>query len=500
MAATLFTSCSDFLNVTPKDKVLEPDQFKTEDGINTALNGLYRQLVDKDLYGGNLSQTTLEAMGHYYTYSSTKPASADLETDIWFLANGNYTDYESVTNLFANVWKTGYKTLFNINNFLKGVEESKAIIDANSKNNIMGEAYGLRAYLHFDLFRLFGPRYEERSATDKILPYNNTSDPVLNHTGYEDDVYSTADTYLQLLQDDIRKAEDLLSTDPILSQPMAITDTLQNNYYLNRNRRMNYYAVKGLEARVLQYMGRLPEAATVAKEVTDQLGSSNDKKKAFRWIDPTSVNSKRNYTFFREVVFGIETMEMSSNYSSYYEQSDLRKGYAVDLNNLTQNIFPEQNFEASTDVRTKQWVLGEASSNTATYSPAGTYISKKFKATSSDLPAIKNLQPLLRMSEMFYIQAEAALAAGDKDKAIEILSSIAEHRGLSPQYYPTKDSDFAAYIEREYYKEFYGEGQIYFFHKRRGDAKMYKGNNVGTEDVNTAKAYTVAIPKDETDI
>ena len=51
VAIGFFTSCSDFLDVAPKDKVLEEDQYKTEAGIHGALNGLYRQLISTSLYG-----------------------------------------------------------------------------------------------------------------------------------------------------------------------------------------------------------------------------------------------------------------------------------------------------------------------------------------------------------------------------------------------------------------------------------------------------------------
>ena len=70
------------------------------------------------------------------------------------------------------------------------MEGSTAVIGSNNKDVLMGEAYGLRAYLHFDLFRLFGPRWEDRSNINKILPYSRTTDMILNHVGYEEDVYS----------------------------------------------------------------------------------------------------------------------------------------------------------------------------------------------------------------------------------------------------------------------------------------------------------------------
>ena len=56
VAIGFFTSCSDFLDVAPKDKVLEEDQYKTEAGIHGALNGLYRQLISTSLYGANMEQ------------------------------------------------------------------------------------------------------------------------------------------------------------------------------------------------------------------------------------------------------------------------------------------------------------------------------------------------------------------------------------------------------------------------------------------------------------
>ena len=51
VAIGFFTSCSDFLDVAPKDKVLEEDQYKTEAGIHGALNGLYRQLISTSFTG-----------------------------------------------------------------------------------------------------------------------------------------------------------------------------------------------------------------------------------------------------------------------------------------------------------------------------------------------------------------------------------------------------------------------------------------------------------------
>ena len=501
-AIGLLASCNSFLDVSPKDKVLEEDQFSTEAGIQGALNGLYRQMISNSLYGATLSQTTLDAMGHVYTYPPTQPSSTKLSLTLYNLCNGQYTN-SSVESIFSNIWKSGYTTLFNINFFLKSMSSTSALISQNHKDMIQGEAYALRAYLHFDLFRIFGPRWEERSATAKILPYNNSTDVVLNHTGYEEDVYVTADTYISNVLTDIESAEQLLKADPVINDAEAITTTLKSDFYKNRNRRMNYFAVKALKARVLQYIGRDAEAASVAKEVTDNVGQ------VFKWTNVNDVTSKMDYSFFTEVIFGINSPDMASNYTSFYSKTTLEDLYAVDNDNLLQNIYESSgdNLKSIIDVRAKQWTeSNDLGSTYVTYSQNGTFISNKFNmSTNTYLPALVDFQPLIRITEMYYIQAENALKEGDKATAAQILNMISSKRGIpdTSAYYLTENDDesvFQSHIESEYYKEFYGEGQIYFYHKRNRSTKMFPGYGGAAITINPAAIYTIPIPKVETDI
>lgn len=427
VAIGFFTSCSDFLDVAPKDKVLEEDQYKTEAGIHGALNGLYRQLISTSLYGANLSQTALDAMGHFYTYPPSQPSGNKLSATLFFLCNGRSEEYGAAESIFADIWKSGYNTLLNINYFLKSMEGSTAVIGSNNKDVLMGEAYGLRAYLHFDLFRLFGPRWEDRSNINKILPYSRTTDMILNHVGYEEDVYSTADEYLDYLLEDIREAERLLAADPI----------------------------------------------------------------------------------FNEVVFGINNPDMLSNYNSFYNKTDINDLYAVDRDNLVQNIYSGfgDNLKAIIDVRARQWTeSNDQGGSSVSYSQNGTYISNKFNiSANSNLPALVDFQPLIRVTEMYYIQAETALKDGNKKTAAELLNTVSSHRGIPETsfYYLTEndmDEQFYSHIESEYYKEFYGEGQVYFYHKRMKSDQMFPGYGGASVAVNASAMYNIPIPNIETDI
>ncbi|MFT4223208.1 RagB/SusD family nutrient uptake outer membrane protein [Dysgonomonas sp.] len=506
LAAMTFTACNDWLDVTPKDRVLEDEQFSTEDNIYNATNGLYRELVSKSLYGGNLTQTTLDMMGHIYTYPPDQPGTTDKSVPFYNLAHSRYAS-DQTKGIFADIWKSAYAALLHINVYIKNLEESQGVVTEKNKKILLGEAYGLRAYLHFDIFRLFGPVYLNRNE-NKILPYNKKSTVTINHTGYEESEYSTADEYIALLLKDIEKAESLLKdNDPIVTDPKnSVTDKLDNtDFFRNRNRRMNFYAVTAFKARVLQYIGRDEDAAPAAKILTDLIEADN----VFKWVKTSGddgYTKKSNYIFFSEVIFGIDNLEQYSNATKWYNGTELRTAYVVDYNHIMKNIYPEQSGgitdpEKITDIRSKQWLLSDVTQSNATYSREGTYRSRRYSPVSSeDSPALKSFQPLIRISEMYYIQAEAALKAGDAATMANRLNSVLRKRGLTEQFFLTgteTEGEIREHIEREYYREFFGEGQVFFFNKRRNSSQIFKGYGEGKERV---ESYVVPIPEEETNI
>lgn len=509
LAAALLASCSDWLDVTPKDRMLEKDQFATEENINQAHNGLYREMSGENLYGGQLSQTTVERLAHYYTYPPADPGPEPFTRPWYLLAGFQYNTDEDVEARFASIWSSAYATLLHINTYIKNLNESTAVISEENKSILLGEAYGLRAYIHFDLFRLFGPAWQNKTG-GKILPYHNKPEVTLNHTGYEEAEYSTADEFMTLLLGDIAEAEKLLeNNDPVIDDDESITHDLRNdNFYQNRNRRMNYYAVKGLEARVRQYRGEHGLAAAAAKVVTDRM------EDRFEWVNLDAFNSNAymDYVFFDEVIFGINNLEMNVRATGWYMGTEMRRSSVVDKDNLESNIFGEYSgsgFGSLPDVRDRQWVASSVIDFMGAYfSQNGSYVSKKYlyksKGEGEQIPAIKDLQVLMRVSEMYYIQAEAALKEGRKADAVTFLNEVLHHRGLTSQYdrlETDSDSDIQAHIMREYYREFFGEGQVFFYHKRNGSTSMFNGNAGGSSPVsNPGSAYVIPIPDTETNI
>lgn len=124
---------------------------------------------------------------------------------------------------------------------------------------IKGEALALRGFLHFDLFRLFGPVYGVDSTLESIPYYKEFAldvQPTLIGTEFMKNVIV-----------DLRAAKDLLSTDPIITNGVAGDPS--DKFKSKRNLRLNYYAVQGLLSRAYMYIGELDSALVYAQNVID---------------------------------------------------------------------------------------------------------------------------------------------------------------------------------------------------------------------------------------
>lgn len=75
LAVVLFSSCNDWLTVTPQNKTQEDDLFKTGDGYRVALNGLYQQMSENSLYGQELTWGFMSVLSQNYVYDNLKSQS-----------------------------------------------------------------------------------------------------------------------------------------------------------------------------------------------------------------------------------------------------------------------------------------------------------------------------------------------------------------------------------------------------------------------------------------
>lgn len=115
------------------------------------------------------------------------------------------------------------------------------------------------------------------------------------------------------------------------------------------------------------------------------------------------------------------------------------------------------------------------------------------KYEKTEIPGVVNsLIPMLRLSEMYYILAEASL---DETEALNSINLVLENRGMNKL---TSKEDIPATLLSEYQKEFFGEGQLFYYYKRTNATSIptaLSTTDYVMKDVN----YQMPLPEIETD-
>lgn len=473
--AGLISSCDDWLNKTPYDKISGDELFATESGAEEALNGLYLGLADRSLYGGELTVGVVEASAEHYAVS----------------ANHRYKDlvdysYGTSTSksYFSSIWTKMYRQIANCNVFLEQIAVHKENYDQEIYKLFRGEALALRTFLHFDLYRLFAPAYTEENKTKRAIPYydKETDSPTS---------YLTGEEVMNRLLKDVDDAIALLDKDPIMDLDTLSfqVDGEKNTFWQYRYFRLNVYAVQVLKARMYLYMGDKPAAYAIASALLNgqnPSGGTNNFNTAFPSIMKIPSNY-RDVLCFSEVIFGIHDINRESMY---------RKYFSLDL--TTENILltgdkwrMEKYGSNMLDIRYRGFGEAEEKSETETLLSVLKY--QKKSLPSNDPYIFRNeLIPLIRKGELFLIAAEAS--PNDTEKAHWLETLIINRGG-----YQLGDvtGDLNAFIDLEYNRELYAEGQYFYYLKRNGVTSLMK-QDATTKNV-SADYFVFPIPDAEND-
>lgn len=474
------SACNDWLDVSPKTQIKSDDNFSSEQGFKDALTGVYLLMEDESLYGKELTFGMLDAMGQYYTaMSSNNTYNYDKAFDY------SNSDVESRKDA---VWKNMYTAIANDNELISYIDKANPrMFTGCNYHLIRGEAYGLRAFMHFDLMRLWGESYAANPQS-KCIPYVKTVTA---------DVYklSTVAEVLDLCLADLAVAEAELQVDPVAEaaeqnvEPMA-TDAAAASYHddtyeRDRSFKMNYYAVKLLEARVYLYKGDYQKALEAAKEVIGQ--------SAFYWTPEseitTSTTTLRNLVFSEELIFALFDTGLRSRYSKYF------------TNEQTGLVMSERSYQAVYELYNAGY------SGDYRYAYQTTELDGKHYSTKLQQPNNGNVNymfriPLMRLSEAYYIAAECELEHnGDVEACVSYLNAVRRNRNLTDDLQADRltADDALDEIRKEYVKEFMCEGQLFYYYKRRNISPIpvytAEGNAVSVTLVEPK--YRLALPDDE---
>ena len=453
MLAFSLSSCNDWLDVNPESQVEGNELFESESGFKEALAGVYSGMVNEATY----AKETL-----YGAYAVLAQEWVNVPTSYQDLVEYNY-DATAPTTLFANIWRNNYNAIANDNNLLKAIDENRSKFSGNNYNIIKGEALALRALLHFDLLRAFGVSYEV-DASKPSIPYSTE----LSYRVFPQlSVKEVAEKVIA----DLREAEQLLKADPIYTGE-EIDETVDNGYLMNRTLHLNYYAVKGLQARVYMWTKQYDLARAAAEEVV------NSGK--FSWATPGTARQGTNpFPTTTEHLFALDDVNLSNRVESYFNENLNTTSFSLDATTLLEDYDNE-----TSDYR----YLYQFASGT-NYDYVENRYSTKYWAPSSDAAADANRLPIIRLSEMYLILSEIDYRNGGT--GLDRLNELHQARNVGEL---TATDNYYNTLIREYRREFIGEGQLFFLYKRLNYASIIRSD----VDPIAQKIYTFPLPQSET--
>lgn len=456
-------SCKKFLHVQPRDYMFEEEAFSTKKSVESVLNGVYKSLADSMSYGNALSINATEQMAQYY-YSH----GADYRN--------LFTEYTYIfmKPYFGKIWSTAYRSILGVNNFCTRLEDPAfKVLEPTERDILLGEGYAIRAFLHFDQLRLFGPVYllkPDVAAIPYVRKPNTEPQPMLSAKKVVEQILLDLDAALILLEKDpVRTKGANKITIPGIGESI--------DFLSNRHRRMNYFAVKTLQARVLLYAGKKTEALASAKSVI------LEQEAFFSWQTEQQMSIDPLLT--GESFFGIENKKIYDYYRVLF--SPLLKDEKIITTKPAR--LDELYNPLSNDLRLKYWFKVGLEGD-KTYK-----VFVKFNNVTISDQSIRYYQPLIRKSELYLIAAESE---PELQQGYFYLNSLRVIRGLPPVDYQVGNTanDLITAIREEYQREFIGEGQTFFMFKRFNASSISNADGTGRKNMDESM-YVVPLPEDE---
>jgi hypothetical protein len=455
LLALLITTagCKKWLDVSPKTQIRERTFFENEQGFKEALTGVYIYLSNANAYGQNLTMGMLDAMGQRYNSAAT--------AHIFYRASRYEYNDATTKGYIANTWGAMYTAVGNLNNILTQVDAMQPKFTGNNFNFVKGEALALRALIQFDLVRLFGVA-PVVDGNRKAIPYpkafGNSIYPLL-----------TVNQVLDSCMKDLTEAEQLLSVDKNVRTAFATDPFL--SYTRNR---MNYWAVKGLQARMWLYRGDKTQALAAALAVINDPATPTN----FPFITAAAAaqTTNRDRLYSTEQLFALGAFKINDYVNAYFKTTAVNGTPTLFTTTANINTLYETASGGSSDFRFNyQFVLYGSGYSTSKYWQDDI-------AVSVGTESLRNAIPIIRLSEIYYIAAECAPSTAE---GVGYINTIRSNRGLAALASSITATVLEAEILKEYKKETYAEGQLFYYFKRKNTARV-DGSSINMTDATWA--------------
>ena len=467
------TACDDFLDINPQGEVVDKDLFTSTKGFEDAIYGCYGYLTNENLYGRDLSWCVLDMQAQYF--------AVDKDNEIDFALVHYKTQTPEYINKLSAKWKYLYKAIGQVNNVIAQIEKGKA--DGFSKKKLYhGEMLAMRAFLHFEAVKLYAEDIK-RGPNKKGIPYVKTF-------SYKVTKFSTvSEVYTEIIKD-LEAAEKLLAEDTNLVKEYDVTNS---SFKSIRQIHLNLYAVKSILARVYWHKGEMNTAMKYAKQVIDSEKFELAKRSEVKTMIAGTLSKKESiWGLYFEKYIDITGPYLHQDVSK--QSLDLYEDAGGDIESF-QELYNYDMIDGETgsDARLKHFGESSAAKNTRCLK-----IVDQEKIDNNKSEYSRGLVPavsMIRISEMYYIMAEALLHT-NATEARKYFDMVLENRGIIPFAKRTPEKVLTMEnINNERKKEFFCEGREWFNMKRQfRDIKSNAANGVVPA---STEIYNWPIPKEE---
>ena len=288
-----FNGCSDELNTEPTDQVSGSQIFSDVANAEAAMNGVYRFLYTAGWSSNwgteNCGQTGIQLLADLMAEDHVQYAQGQG----WF-----YEDYRlNVHGDFSNtagrpysVWNFYYTIISNVN-YIIAAEETMAG-EPSAVNNLVGQAYAMRAFCYFYLVQLYQQTYVGHEDAPGVPVY---TEPTI--AGSEGKPRGTVQEVYDQINADLARAVELLE---------GQTQSHKSH--------VDYYVAKGFQARVALVQHRYADAAAAAAEALQKPGLQ------LVTVEALGGNNSVNVS---DVMWGVEiTSDQTSGYAGFFSHMD----------------------------------------------------------------------------------------------------------------------------------------------------------------------------------
>lgn len=405
ISSILLTACNKQLNdIEPHNVLFEDQEFSTPVGFTKTTIANYNSLITPSSGGYVFCWFNLsEFRGNNVKFidnASNSSSTASQYADAFNFTNSSSKDF----GLSYTFWVASYKTMLGINTVLKHIsstETDSTILQAKAENLF------LRAFVNFNLVRLYGKPYYQSPSTNLgipliLIPITSVNDKPVRAT--------VEDTYKQIVTD-------------LTDAAKIFTQTKENSY-------ASKYAAFALLSRVYLYMSG-----------TSTQPNTSYAQMASNYVD--TVLLKGNYSLLQ-----------GSAYAAYYNNSNQANTETIwainhDASSMALPLFlnqptgpylnsssystgqikPSSDLMAlipKTDLRSNFYFTDKYPNNTTDTLSTKKYTYKYTSVYTSNAPI-----HYLRLAEMYLNRAEAQVKLGNNTAALADVNVIRTRAGLT---------------------------------------------------------------------